>query len=69
MVGASIPGSPFIAMGRNNKIAWGLTSALNDISDLWQEEISDDGFRYKVDGEWRRIQFEEEVIKIKDMPN
>jgi acyl-homoserine lactone acylase PvdQ len=35
MAGASIPGSPFIAMGRNKKMAWGLTSALNDISDLW----------------------------------
>jgi penicillin amidase len=69
MSGASIPGSPYIAMGRTNRLAWALTSALNDISDLWQEEISKDGMRYKVDGEWQKIQFEEEVIKIKDMPN
>lgn len=33
--GASVPGVPLIAIGRNKKVSWGITAALNDISDLW----------------------------------
>ena len=46
--------------------SWGLTSALNDISDLWQEELNEDKTHYRVDGEWREISYIEEIVKIKD---
>jgi len=35
MSGASIPGVPLIFMGRTASTSFGMTSALNDISDLW----------------------------------
>jgi acyl-homoserine lactone acylase PvdQ len=45
-----VPGIPLMAIGRNKKVSWGITAALNDISDLWQETISDDGKTYLLDG-------------------
>ena len=52
-------------MGRSKHLAWGLTAAIVDNSDLWEEEISLDGDQYLVDGEWRDLSVREEVIKIK----
>jgi penicillin amidase len=43
VIGASHPGVPLIAIGRTNNIAWGLTSALTDLSDLFKEKLSEDG--------------------------
>jgi hypothetical protein len=42
-----------------------MTSALNDISDLWQEDITPDAKHYKVDGELRTINYIDEVIQVK----
>ena len=52
-------------MGRHNTLAWGMTAAQLDTSDLWQEEINSDFTKYKVDGEWRELTFREEIIKVK----
>lgn len=52
-------------MGRHNTLAWGMTAAQLDTSDLWQEEINSDFTKYKVDGEWRELTFREETIKVK----
>lgn len=46
-------------------LAWSQTSPHADNTDLWQEEISDDGKRYKVDGEWRDLTIIDTEIKIK----
>ena len=56
-------------MGRSNNIAWGLTAALIDNSDLWEEEINEAGTHYYVDGEWRQLQILNEVIKVKGKPD
>ena len=35
VIGASIPGTPGIAIGRNEHIAWGVTTSLVDVQDLY----------------------------------
>jgi acyl-homoserine lactone acylase PvdQ len=65
MSGASVPGTPFVFMGRTASTSYGMTSALNDISDLWQEDITPDAKHYKVDGELRTINYIDEVIEVK----
>ncbi|MBY0370265.1 penicillin acylase family protein [bacterium] len=45
-VGASIPGVPGIVLGRNAEIGWGFTNAKEDIDDLLEERISEDGKSY-----------------------
>ena len=55
MAGASWPGYPQILIGRNNDVAYGVTSSLVDNTDLWEEELNEDETAYQVDGEWRNL--------------
>ena len=65
MIGGSVPGIPMIAIGRSKNISWGQTAPLADSSDLWQEEISEDGKQYKLDGQWVDLKIEKHSIKVK----
>jgi acyl-homoserine lactone acylase PvdQ len=46
LIGASMPGSPLIGIGRSKNLSWGITAPLSDSSDMWQEKISEDGKQY-----------------------
>jgi len=63
--GAQLAGVPGIGIGRSNNIAWGCTTSRVDTADLWQEKLSEDGTKYNVDGEWRKLDVIQEVIKVK----
>ena len=39
MTGATVPGVPFLLLGHNQRIAWGMTSAETDVQDLFVERI------------------------------
>ena len=52
-------------IGRNDNIAYGITSSLVDNTDIWEEEINETQTQYKVDGEWRDLQSTTETIKIR----
>ncbi len=63
-IGATMPGVPYIILGRNDKIAWGFTNAAPDAQDLFVEKITKNG-KYKTpDGEADFI-MRQEVIKVK----
>ena len=53
--GAMMPGIPGIINGRTKTFGWSMTIGLADSTDLWEEELSEDGTQYKVDGEWRNL--------------
>lgn len=65
VIGASLPGIPFIGIGASNRISWGITAPLSDSADLWQETLNEDESQYFVDGEWRDLQVESEPIVVK----
>jgi len=50
-------------------IAWGATSSRTDLSDLYREQLSEDGLKYLVDGEWRSLEVISEKIKCKGKPD
>ena len=50
LMGATIPGVPFMLIGRTNYIQWGATASHTDVSDLYREKISSDGKQYLIDG-------------------
>lgn len=52
-------------MGRSRDMTWGMTAPVMDNSDLWEEEISEDGTKYLVDGQWLDLDQSDEVIKVK----
>jgi penicillin amidase len=42
VIGGSLPGAPFVAIGHNRRIAWGATNNRLDVTDTFQEQIAPD---------------------------
>ena len=43
VIGATLPGTPAVALGRNRYIAWGATNVAADVEDLYRERLDDSG--------------------------
>jgi acyl-homoserine lactone acylase PvdQ len=41
--GAALPGVPFVVIGHNEDLAWGVTAAVADTQDLFLERVTEDG--------------------------
>ncbi|MEM1610805.1 MAG: penicillin acylase family protein [Sulfolobales archaeon] len=61
--GVTLPGIPFIIIGFNEYVAWGLTNTQIDVMDFYLEKIVGDKYLYK--GEWRTLKIVEEPIRVK----
>ncbi len=67
--GVSIPGLPGISIGRNRRIAWGITNGMIDDADFFIERLdSADAHRYLRDGQWLTMTTVAETIAVKDAP-
>jgi penicillin amidase len=68
--GASIAGIPFVVIGRNRDIAWGVTSAMIDDEDFYVEQVDSlqHPTRYRFNNAWRPIEQEVDTILVKDAP-
>jgi penicillin amidase len=65
VIGASIPGVPAVLIGRNDRFAWGLTTAHVDDQDLFIERIDpDDPGRYLTPDGWRAFETRRETIRV-----
>ncbi|HXH17845.1 MAG TPA: penicillin acylase family protein [Chitinophagales bacterium] len=65
--GVSIPGAPGIAIGFNEKIAWGETNAERDVKDWYRIQFKDASKNeYLYDGKWLPSKKVVEEIKIRD---
>jgi penicillin amidase len=63
--GHSFPGVPGIVIGRNDRVAWGMTTAYVDEQDLFVEEIGvDDASLYRAGDEWHEIAERTELIAV-----
>ena len=66
IVGASLPGTPLVVLGRGDKIAWGFTTTGADEQDLFIEKINPDNpSEYLTSEGWRRFQSEDMTIQIR----
>ncbi len=66
LIGASLPGLPAIVIGRNDRIAWGITAAEIDDLDVFIEQVNpDDSDRYKTPDGWRAFQTRTEMIQVR----
>lgn len=66
VIGATLPGAPAVAIGRNRFIAWGETNAAADVQDLYLEHLNADGTTAEFRGEQEPIQIVPETIGVKD---
>jgi len=65
--GASLPGMPMILIGRNRRIAWGVTALLADVQDLYIETPNPANPRqYAVPDGYRDLDVVAESITVKD---
>jgi penicillin amidase len=64
--GVSLPGSPFVIIGFNDSIAWGVTNAQRDVKDYYQVRFKDETkSEYWFNGQWEKTTLRIETIKVK----
>jgi penicillin amidase len=64
--GVSLPGSPFIIIGFNDNIAWGVTNAQRDVKDYYEIKFKDKSkSEYWYNGQWVKQSPRVEEIKVR----
>ena len=64
--GVSLPGSPFVIIGFNDSLAWGVTNAQRDVKDYYSIRFRDDTKQeYWFDSAWQKTTLKYETIKVK----
>jgi penicillin G amidase len=64
--GVTLPGSPFIIIGFNDRIAWGVTNAQRDVKDYYEIKFRDAGKKeYWFNGQWTKAKQRIETIQVK----
>ena len=68
VAGATIVGVPFVIIGRNRHIAWGVTNAMMDDEDFYVEEADSiqHPTRYRFNNGWRPFEERIDTILVKD---
>ncbi|MDP1953079.1 MAG: penicillin acylase family protein [Polaromonas sp.] len=75
VIGATLPGLPFVVLGRTDKVAWGFTNTGPDVQDLYLEQINPaNPQQYRVPGasgqpQWAEFKTRRETIAVKGKPD
>ena len=75
VIGATLPGLPFVVLGRTDKVAWGFTNTGPDVQDLYLEQINPaNPQQYRVPGpagqpSWTGFKTRLETITVKGKPD
>ena len=75
VIGATLPGTPFVVLGRTEQAAWGFTNTAPDVQDLYIEQINPaNPAQYRVPstgGEpaWANFGLRMETIRVKGQPD
>jgi penicillin amidase len=67
VIGATIPGIPFVVAGRKDVLSWGITSAYTDDADLFIEQVNPDASDEVLtpDG-YKKMRHKPSILRIKD---
>ena len=66
LIGTSLPGTPYVLLGRGNDIAWGFTNTAADAQDVFVERINPNNpEEYLTPTGWAPLGRQDEVIKVK----
>ena len=74
-IGATLPGTPFVVLGRTPDVAWGFTNTGPDVQDLYLEQIDPaDPRRYRLPSPsgqeaWAGFTERAETVKVKGEPD
>ena len=65
VAGATIPGEPFVVIGHNATIAWGLTNTGADVQDFYVEDVDFKSRRYLYDNQWLPLEVQVANIGVR----
>jgi penicillin amidase len=65
VMGVTIPGIPFVIIGHNNRIGWGLTNVGADVQDYFIEKLDEERQRYQVGTGWAPLLTRRHEIRIR----
>ena len=68
VAGLFVPGAPVAVAASNGRIAWGATNTGVAVSDLYLEELSEDGSAARYDGAWVPLRERRETIRVRGAP-
>jgi penicillin G amidase len=63
--GVSVPGTPFVAIGHNARIAWGFTNTGADVQDFVVERVDTAGRRVQAGRGWEPVDVEDAPIPVR----
>jgi penicillin amidase len=67
VIGATIPGLPYVLSGHNRYVAWGITSAVADAVDLFIEQVNPHNpGEYRTSGGFEAFRNQEHAIFVRD---
>ena len=70
VVGATLPGLPFVVIGRTDAVAWGFTNTGPDVQDLYLEQVNPTNpAQYRTPDGWADFASRTETIKVKGKPD
>jgi penicillin amidase len=65
VIGSGEPGLPGVALGHNERVAWGFTIVGTDQADLYVEETNPaDAAEYRVGNRWEKMEVVRERVKV-----
>ena len=64
VAGVTIPGIPFVVIGHNARIGWGLTNAGADVQDFFVEQLDPSRQHYRVGEEWVPLEVRRHEIRV-----
>lgn len=65
VIGVTIPGMPFVVIGHNENIAWGITNSGIDVQDLFVEKLDVSEERYRNHDGWKPLLKRDEVLHVR----
>ena len=63
VVGVTLPGVPFVIVGHNQRIAWGITNLGADVEDVYVENFNAQG-QYQTPSGWQQPERRRETIRV-----
>jgi penicillin amidase len=65
VAGVTIPGIPFVVIGHNARIGWGLTNAGADVQDFFIEQLDPSRQHYRVGEDWVPLEVQRHEIRVR----
>jgi penicillin amidase len=65
VAGATLPGTPFVLIGHNARVAWGVTNSGADVQDFYVEDVDMSRRSYRYRGAWEPLRVDTYEIDIR----